>query len=430
VFREGGFFSSSTHLPGVNGDCLKLTGVQTERADSFDAADRRRFRLRDASVVPGGAASCYPPTSMLTVSGTPEVGSPLTLSASTEDLNGVVTRPASLDFGEDELEANGSLDNGTPNWNRLTVDVDALAGLDLSSVVVEVRVDLNATAENIFIDNVGFYAGGSPVQVQDFNALSDAAAFVDDANPVGSEGVPLSNGGSQSSGGTGLGNFTTFWTDTRGNEGPKNGSESGDFIGVNSFTGFAAPDVAADGTAVASGSEHNFEFNDGDGELRLVFDPVDLSGSAGARTLGLDYWIHDDSFEPDDRFQVILRDTASGSGGQQLAGTVTEVRFYFVRDGGPPVLIATDSNGSDGWSTDFTPAQEGDYAFYSVAVDDDGNAEPAPFYADATTFVAAPPPAPELDEDIPFLPLWAYGLLAAAFVGIGAARRRLTSGSS
>lgn len=427
VFREGGFFSSSTYLPGVNGDCLELTGVQTERADSFDPADRRRFRLRDASVVPGGAASCYPPTSMLTVSGTPEVGSALTLSASTEDLNGVVVTPASLDFGEDELEANGSLDDGTANWNRLTVDVDAIPGLDLANVVVEVRVDVNSTSENIFIDNVGLYAGGSPVQVQRFDTLPDGATFVTDSFPAGSTDEPLTNGSSQSSSGTGLENFVTRWTDTRGTEGPRcptcPGGDGSDFIGVNSFTGFAAPDLAPDGTAVASGSEHNFEFNDGDGELRLVFDPVDLSGAAGARTLELDYWIHEASFEPDDRFQVVVRDAASGPGGQQLTGTVTEVRFYAVRDGGAPVLIATDSNGSDGWSTDFTPAQEGDYAFYSVAVDDDGNTEPAPFYADATTAVtAAPVPGPQRDEEIPFLPLWAYALLAALLGGFGARR--------
>lgn len=139
---------------------------------------------------------------------------------------------------------------------------------------------------------------------QTFDSLSSSGTFTDDSLPSGSA---LTNAGASSDGGAGIG-FRTFWFDTRGETtGPAVGSESGDFIGVNSFGGSNAPDVSADGTAVAEGREHNFEFNDGDGRLDLVLEPVDVSGFAD-RQLGLTYWINDTGYEADDRFTVTVGD--------------------------------------------------------------------------------------------------------------------------
>ncbi len=435
VFREGGYFSSSTYLAGGNGDCLMLVGVQTERADSSSPADVRRFRLRESSLVSTDPAACYPPDSFAYISGTFEVGSTLSLTASAADLNGVLLLDANavLDYGEAELEAYASPDNGTANWKHLLVDVDGLTGLDLTDLVLEVQVDTNASAENIYVDNIGFFDGQIAVSTQDFNGLSSGSTQNSDTFPAGSAEQALTNASSSSVAGSGLDDFSTLWTDTRGNEGPVYasgpGGDSADFIGVNHYSGTNAPNIAADGTPVSEGSEHNFEFNDGDGRLSLVFDPVDLSAATGNRALRLDYWINDTTYESDDRFQVILRDSTGGSS-QQLVGTVSTVSFYYQLDGGPAVLIGTDSDGSDGFSVDFVPSAAGNYQFYSVATDDDGNVESAPTYADASAAVAPAPPGDPEDGDIPFLPAWALWLLAMALAGIarlkgGALRHRV-----
>lgn len=103
--------------------------------------------------------------------------------------------------------------------------------------------------------------------------------------------------------------FATFWTDTRGNDGPRNPADgdAGDFIGVNSFIGANSPDVAADGSAVVAGVEQNFEFNDGDGRLDLVFGDVDTTGFTN-RTVSFNYWISDLGFEAGDLLEVTLTD--------------------------------------------------------------------------------------------------------------------------
>ena len=143
---------------------------------------------------------------------------------------------------------------------------------------------------------------------QDFNALDDSGAGTTDSLPDGSF---LTNSGSFNTGvGFGL-QFRSTWFDTRGNDmglGPvTTSSDTSDFIGVNSFAGSNSPDVTSGGTAYSSGSEHNFEFNDTDGRVDLVFEPVDLSGFTG-RTLSLDYWVADTGFESDDSFTVTLSD--------------------------------------------------------------------------------------------------------------------------
>ena len=89
VYREGGFFTSSVFIPGNNGDCVELIGVPTERADA--TSDVHRFRLREATDDPLGGGLCFPPTSTVALSGTPEAGMPLTLTATVEDLNGFGT---------------------------------------------------------------------------------------------------------------------------------------------------------------------------------------------------------------------------------------------------------------------------------------------------------------------------------------------------
>lgn len=146
---------------------------------------------------------------------------------------------------------------------------------------------------------------------QNFNSLDASASFTSDEV---SNGGQLTNAGSMhtGTGPTDLG-FATYWLDTRGTtDGPRDGTEGGDFVGVNSFAGSNAPNTAADGATVSSGSEHNFQFNDGDGQLNLVFENVDMSGLSD-RQVSFDYWVAPTGFEATDTFSATLSDDGANS---------------------------------------------------------------------------------------------------------------------
>lgn len=144
---------------------------------------------------------------------------------------------------------------------------------------------------------------GGVIYTQDFNDLSDAGSRITGGV---SHGSTLHNSGSHNNGGPGL-SFRTTWSDTRDTGiGPvTTTSDASDLVGVNSFSGSNAPDVAADGTTVVSGREHNFIFNDGDGLLTLTFETLDLSRYIN-RKLSLNYWINHTGYESDDQFQIKL----------------------------------------------------------------------------------------------------------------------------
>ncbi|MCB1743116.1 MAG: hypothetical protein KDK91_22255 [Gammaproteobacteria bacterium] len=168
---------------------------------------------------------------------------------------------------------------------------------------------------------------------QDFNSLSDAGTSNRDSVTSGST---LTNAGSRNDGGPGL-DFHTTWNDTRGvGVGPVTAiGDVSDLIGVNSVGSFSTtPDTASDGTIVASGIEHNFEFNDGDGRLDLVFEALDLSGFA-SRTLSLNFWIADSPFESDDLFSVDISDGSKRVG--VLLWGEAELEGSVSADGTPSV---------------------------------------------------------------------------------------------
>jgi hypothetical protein len=151
----------------------------------------------------------------------------------------------------------------------------------------------------------------TPIATQDFNALSDAGTFTTDSLP---SGVQLTNAGSRNIGGPGL-DFSATRYDTRGVvAGPVTTAvdgDSGDFVGVNSFTGTNAPNVAPGGAPVAGGVEHNFEFNHTDGALVLNFESVDVSGFAN-RFLSLNYWINTTGYEADDALTISISNGGLG----------------------------------------------------------------------------------------------------------------------
>jgi len=154
--------------------------------------------------------------------------------------------------------------------------------------------------------------GALIIAAQDFNGLSDGGTFTNQSWPDGTTSLPLFNAGAINIGGGGM-DFLTLWTDTTVGDsegGPVASNENSDFIGVNSFAGANSPDVAPGGALVASGVEHNFEFNDGDGLLALVFSPVDVSGFPNVE-VSLNYWIRDTSWEMGDSFAIDVTDGVS-----------------------------------------------------------------------------------------------------------------------
>lgn len=185
---------------------------------------------------------------------------------------------------------------------------------------------------------VAVRAEGAVIASQNFNSLSDGGTVTTDMLTSGSS---LTNSGSQNAN-PALGmTFNTTWVDTRGNgTGPVTASaDTSDFIGVNSFSGSNAPNNSPTGTPVASGSEHNFEFNDGDGRLDLTFDPVDTTGFT-SRELDLAYWVAPTGFESDDSLVITLSDGIT----TETLLSLGEVGLEAVGGGaeGPWVLLNVD----------------------------------------------------------------------------------------
>ncbi|WP_133469906.1 ExeM/NucH family extracellular endonuclease [Paraglaciecola marina] len=145
---------------------------------------------------------------------------------------------------------------------------------------------------------------------QNFNGLSSDGTYTTEAV---TDGTALSNTGAFNIGGDDL-DFQTYWFDSRSvGDGPidtSEGSDGSDFIGVNSYNATNSPDVSAAGVPIADGIEHNFEFNDTDGRLDVVFEEVDVSGYEN-RQLTINYWINEDTFESDDFFTVSISDGTS-----------------------------------------------------------------------------------------------------------------------
>ncbi len=159
-----------------------------------------------------------------------------------------------------------------------------------------------ACAAALFLGGGG--ASADIIASQDFNSLDDSATETFD---MVTNGSPLTNASSANVGGPGM-DFTSTWFDTMGNTtGPVAGSDTSDFIGVNSFAGSNAPDFSPDGTAVSSGVEHNFEFNDIDGRIDLVFETIDVSSYENIQ-FSLYFLINDTGYESEDSFVVLISD--------------------------------------------------------------------------------------------------------------------------
>ena len=229
---------------------------------------------------------------------------------------------------------------------------------------------------------------------QTFNSLSSASAATFDRLPDGGE---LTNAGSRNVGGPGL-DFATFWYDTRGEgSGPVTpSSDTSDFIGVNSFAGSGAPNVGPDGTPVASGSEHNFQFNDTDGRVELVFEAVDVSAFSD-RSLLFNYWIADTGYESDDTLFVTVSD-----------GLVSETFLNF----GEADLegSASADDGSANWKTAFidleTLIDSGFGTTLTVSISVDTNASSENVFVDNVAIMSGAEDPNGEEEPAPYVPIF------------------------
>ena len=162
--------------------------------------------------------------------------------------------------------------------------------------------------------------------------------------------------------GSGLG-FGTSWVDSRGTGmgGPVDGAESGDFIGVPSFTG----DVGN----FTSGAQ-GYQFNDVDGALSLDFASIDASGFSGLE-LTFDLFINSTTYEPDDFFNVVVNGTTIYTLGElDLEGTA-----------GSWQTIVLDLGAYDGLSS------------VQISIVGDTNASTENFYVDTVAVTGVPAPA-------------------------------------
>ncbi len=396
AYREGGFFSSSTLLAGANGDCLLLTGVQTERADG---SPDRRFRLRDSSVVSSNPASCYPPSSVAVVSGTPEVGESLSLSATAMDNNGVQVAGQSLVgsfisysnvqganvFAAMDIDGEGAAATQTLSFN--SIDITGQTNLEFSAYfaedddgsnqdwdasdafLAEYRIDGGAWQNLFAIRNDGSPFNAAPQVDTDFNAIGDGTEITD------------------------------------------------------TLTQFIQPIVGT-----GSSLEVRFTLTLNSGDEDIAFDNVEVTADSGQLFI-------EDFEDASVNYSTSIAEFSDGSGdfftrtgigsgsNTQLTGTVTQIEFFYVLNGGSPVSIGVDANDVDGWSVDFIPANAGEYEFYSVATDDDGNVEWSPVYADQSLTVSES----QLEVQVPALPYAGVLLLLAGLTLTTASRKRFNS---
>jgi hypothetical protein len=220
-------------------------------------------------------------------------------------------------------------------------------------------------------------AGAQVLGAQDFDSLTDGNTTTEQLPDGSTLGGAATMNAVPANGMT----FVSVWNDTRGEGmGPVTASDTSDFIGVNSFGGAGSPNVAADGTPVASGSEHNYQVNDADGRLDVVFDPIDLSGFSAIR-FSMSYWINSTGYESGDLLRVTLGD-----------GTTTATLLSLTEPG--LEQEASPDDGTANWRTldvDVLALGLTDLTNVSLVVSVDVNAADENIFFDDVLFLAFPP---------------------------------------
>ncbi len=397
LYREGGFFTSSVFLPGNNGDCLQITGVSTERADG---SPTRRFRLRDAMAMPFMGGVCFPPTSMVTLSGPMEIGSPMTLTASSEDLNGFSQGSSGLSTFFSAMDLNGDGQANPQEMLFSNIDISSQTGLQFEAQIAEADAsdnneDWDATDFvhiDYQIDNGGWL---SLLWFEsDLASGFNSAAFEDtDFNGIG-DGVELTP------------TLTTF---TRAIAGTGSSLDLRITFSLES----GDEDIAFDNIKILNAANSELMLEDFEDAIVEYTLPLAVSMQEFNDGFG-DHFTRTDGTDIGGNLSYI---GGSGSSGSQLFGSVTRVEFFVSTDGGETFTsIGIDNTAGDGFTIDYTPIVAGDYQFYSVATDDDGLVEMPPVLADAVSVIQQTTTPAEVQ--VPSMPWYIQLLLLASLIYI------------
>lgn len=332
VYKEGGYYAASK-LPGNNGELLELVGVQTQRTGS---APDRRFRLREASVVPtGGSGGGYLPYSVVNAvtPGTVTAG-PITLGATANDSATGGAGTLNIAPAADAQVASGY---PTSNYGLATNLYIQSAATGYGNERDWLRFDLAGTLP------AGASATGARLKLYQWK-------------PSGA-GLPVAVHAS---------NDTTW-------------SETG--LTWNTQPAFDATALASQSVATLN-TWYSWDVGShvaGKTQVSFVVKPVTESANPASALYGFDareYGSNAPALEVD---YTAPLSTAS----------VASVQFFYRHssDGlawGPWTAIGSDTSPAT-WEMGFGfPNGAGHYEFYSVATDNDGNLQPTPLQAQAS----------------------------------------------
>lgn len=379
VYKEGGYYTFGK-LPGSNGDLLELTGIQTQRTGS---SPERRFRLREATVVPsGGAGSGYLPFSTVNaITPNPVTSGPITLTAAANDAATGGSGTLSLTPVADTQVASGY---PTYTYGSATSMYLQSAASGYGNERAWLRFDLT-----------GLPSGA---------AVSAARLKLYQWRPA-STALPVAVHGSSD----------TSWSEATMNWGTQ-----------PSF------DASALDTQTVSAANTWYTWNlgsyaNGKTAVSFVAKPATEDASPASANYAFDAKEFG-SYTP--ALEVDYTAPLSSAG-------VVSVQFFYryAADGlnwGAWTAAGTDSNAADGWQMSFAlPEGAGHYEFYSVATDNDGNVQPAPIVAHAAVQFASGLQAQTIGFDAPADQILGSGtaaLTATASSGLPVSFSSLTLG--
>lgn len=330
IYKEGGYYTIGK-LPGTNGQLLELTGIQTQRTGS---SPERRFRLREAAVVPAsGAGSGYLPYSAVNaVTPNPVTAAPITLTAYAND-------PATGGAGTLSLApvADTQVASGYPTYTY---------GSSTSMYVQSAAGGYGNERAWLRFDLTGLPAGAS---------VSAARLKLYQWKTSGTA-LPVEVRGSSN----------TTWDEATMN--------------WNTQPAF---DASALATQNVSAKNTWYTWNlggyaNGRTAVSVVAKPVTEGANPASASYAFDAKEYG-SYAP--ALEVDYTAPLASAG-------VTSVQFYYryAADGlnwGPWTAIGTDATPGT-WTMAFSfPDGAGHYQFYSVATDNDGNLQPTPLNAQA-----------------------------------------------
>jgi uncharacterized repeat protein (TIGR02543 family) len=331
VYKEGGYYSV-TKLPGSNGDLLELVGVQTQRSGS---SPDRRFRMREASVVPAsGSGSGYLPFSAVNVvTPNPVASGPITLTSVASDIGTGGDGTLSIVPAADAQVASGY---PTSNYNTSNLYVQSAAS-GYGNERSWLRFDLGSTLP------AGATATGARLKLYQWRASG--------------VGLPVAVHGSSD----------TTWGETA--------------ITWNTQPAF---DTAALATQTISTTDTWYTWDVGayvvgNSAVSFVAKPVTENANPASASYAFDakeYGSNMPALEVDYTAPV-------------AAASVTSVQFFYRHSSDGLAWGAWTSIGADtsaaAWEMAFNfPNGAGHYEFYSVATDNDGNLQPTPLQAQSS----------------------------------------------